>query len=119
VNAVHEVEERPWGSFEVLADSEAHSKVKYMTVHPGRRLSYQSHERRAEHWIIVQGTAEVLLDGVTHTLVPGESIDVPRGARHRCANPGDVDLIFVEVQQGDYFGEDDIVRYEDDFGRLS
>ncbi|HEV3327803.1 MAG TPA: phosphomannose isomerase type II C-terminal cupin domain [Acidimicrobiales bacterium] len=118
MSASHEVEERPWGSFEVLSDTEAHSKVKYMTVHPGRRLSYQSHERRAEHWIIVQGTAEVLLDGVTHVLTVGESIDVPCGARHRCANPGDVDLVFVEVQRGDYFGEDDIVRYEDDFGRV-
>jgi mannose-6-phosphate isomerase len=118
VSEVHEVEERPWGSFEVLSDAEAHSKVKYLTVHPGRRLSYQSHEYRAEHWIVVQGLAEVLLDGVTYTLAVGESIDVPRKARHRCANPGKVDLIFVEVQQGDYFGEDDIVRYEDDFGRL-
>jgi mannose-6-phosphate isomerase len=111
------VEVRPWGSFEVLDDAAAHWKVKYLTVHPGRRLSYQSHARRSEHWVVVQGTAEVLLDGVTHTLATGESIDVPVGARHRCANPGDVDLVFVEVQRGDYFGEDDIVRYEDDFGR--
>jgi mannose-6-phosphate isomerase len=118
VSAGHQVEERPWGSFEVLSDSEEHSKVKYLTVNPGRRLSYQSHKHRAEHWIVVHGTAEVLVDGVTHILAPGESIDVPRGARHRCANPGDVDLVFVEVQLGDYFGEDDIVRYEDDFGRL-
>jgi mannose-6-phosphate isomerase len=113
----HAVEERPWGSFEVLADGAAHSKVKYLTVRPGRRLSYQSHEHRAEHWVVVQGTAEVTVDGVTRTVATGESVDVPRGAKHRCANPGDVDLVFVEVQQGDYFGEDDIVRYEDDFGR--
>ena len=118
MSASHEVAERPWGRYEVLSDSESHSKVKYMTIHPGRLLSYQSHLRRAEHWIVVQGTAEVLLDGVTHTLGVGESIDVPCGARHRCANPGDVDLVFVEVQQGDYYGEDDIVRYEDDFGRV-
>jgi mannose-6-phosphate isomerase len=110
-------EERPWGSYQVLADAASHSKVKYMTVHPGRRLSYQSHERRAEHWFIVQGTAEVTLDGVVHTVHAGEAIDVAVGVKHRCANPGDVDLVFVEVQSGDYFGEDDIVRYEDDFGR--
>ena len=118
MSVVREVEERPWGFFEVLSDAEAHSKVKYMTIHPGCRLSYQSHRQRAEHWFIVQGTAEVLLDDVTHTLTVGESIDVPIGAKHRCTNPGDADLVFVEVQQGDYFGEDDIVRYEDDFGRL-
>ncbi len=89
-----------------------------MTILPGRRLSYQSHERRAEHWTVVQGVAEVLLDGATHTVETGESIDVPVHAKHRCANPGDVDLVFVEVQTGDYFGEDDIVRYEDDYGRV-
>jgi mannose-6-phosphate isomerase len=113
-----EIEERPWGSFEVLADAESHSKVKYLTVRPGRRLSYQSHAHRAEHWFVVQGTAEVTIDDVTRLVRTGESIDVPKGAKHRCANPGDVDLVFVEVQQGDYFGEDDIVRYEDDFGRV-
>lgn len=109
--------ERPWGSYEVLADAAAHSKVKYLTVHPGKRLSYQSHAHRSEHWIVVQGEAEVLLDGVTHHLEAGDAIDVPVGTRHRCANPGDVDHVFVEVQRGEYFGEDDIVRYEDDFGR--
>lgn len=108
---------RPWGSYAILSDTEAHSKVKYMTIKPGHRLSYQSHEHRAEHWTVVQGTAEVLLDGVTHIVGVGSSIDVPIGAKHRCANPGDVDLVFVEVQTGDYFGEDDIVRFEDDYGR--
>jgi mannose-6-phosphate isomerase len=112
-----ELEVRPWGSYEVLAESADHSKVKYLTVLPGKRLSYQSHAHRSEHWVVVQGTAEVVVDGVTHRLEPGDSIDVPVGAKHRCSNPGDVDLVFVEVQRGDYFGEDDIVRYEDDFGR--
>lgn len=112
------LEERPWGSFEVLADGASHWKVKYLEVAPGRRLSYQSHEHRAEHWVVVEGTAEVTIDGVTRRVEVGESIDVPRGARHRCANPGDGPLVFVEVQLGDYFGEDDIVRYEDDFGRV-
>jgi mannose-6-phosphate isomerase len=109
-------EVRPWGSFEILGDA-PHSKVKYMTISPHCRLSYQSHERRSEHWIVVQGTAEVTLDGATHLVAAGESIDVPVGAKHRCANPGDEDLVFVEVQRGEYFGEDDIIRYEDDYGR--
>jgi mannose-6-phosphate isomerase-like protein (cupin superfamily) len=111
-------EVRPWGSYEVLSDESATWKVKYLTVLPGRRLSYQSHEHRAEHWTVVQGTAEVLLDGETHLVEVGSCIVVPRGAKHRCGNPGTVDLIFVEVQIGDYFGEDDIVRYEDDYGRV-
>jgi mannose-6-phosphate isomerase-like protein (cupin superfamily) len=111
------VEVRPWGSFEVLSDT-VHSKVKYLTVIPGCRLSYQSHAHRAEHWTIVQGTAEVLLDGVLHVLEVGSCIDIPKGSKHRCGNPGSVELIFVEVQTGDAFGEDDIVRYEDDFGRV-
>jgi mannose-6-phosphate isomerase len=113
----HLIEERPWGSFEVLAEGAGHSKVKYITVLPGKRLSYQSHEHRSEHWTVVAGTGEVLLDGTTHVLRVGDSIDVPIGAKHRVANPADDDLVFVEVQLGDYFGEDDITRFEDDFGR--
>jgi mannose-6-phosphate isomerase-like protein (cupin superfamily) len=112
-------EERPWGTFEVLADGFSHSKVKYITVLPGKRLSYQSHEHRAEHWIVVEGTAVVTLNDEIIELSVGDFIDVPRGARHRCSNPGGEPLTFVEVQLGDYFGEDDIVRYDDDFGRTT
>ncbi len=108
---------RPWGSYIVLDDTAADHKVKRMTVSPGQRLSYQSHARRSEHWIIVSGVADVIVDDVEHRLEPGDSIDIPVGARHRCTNLGTVDVIFVEVQRGDYFGEDDIVRYEDDYGR--
>jgi mannose-6-phosphate isomerase-like protein (cupin superfamily) len=115
----HYVEERPWGSFEILDEGAADFRVKRMTIRPGGRLSYQSHKHRSEHWAVVQGVAEVLLDGELHTVHPGESIDVPIGARHRCSNPGAEDLVFVEVQLGDYFGEDDIERYEDDYGRVS
>jgi mannose-6-phosphate isomerase len=114
---VGHLNERPWGSFEVISDRYGHSKVKYLTVLPGKRLSYQSHARRSEHWVVVQGSAEVTIDDVVHRLEVGDSIDVPVGAKHRCSNPGDVELVFVEVQLGDYFGEDDIVRHEDDFGR--
>jgi mannose-6-phosphate isomerase-like protein (cupin superfamily) len=107
---------RPWGTFEVLDDTEGW-KVKRITVDPGKRLSYQRHARRAEHWIMVTGTARVTLDDAVHDLVPGESIDIPRGGAHRIENPGDETLVFIEVQLGDYFGEDDIVRLDDDYGR--
>jgi mannose-6-phosphate isomerase-like protein (cupin superfamily) len=113
-------ERRPWGTFHVLDESDTF-KVKRLSVEAGQRLSYQLHHRRAEHWVIVAGEARVTLDDVVHTLGPGQSIDIPRGARHRIENPapaGGEPMTFVEVQQGDYFGEDDIVRFDDDYGRL-
>ena len=109
-------ERRPWGSFEVLADHDD-CKVKRLTVDPGQRLSYQSHRRRAEHWLVVSGIARVTLDGNDVDVAPGGAIDIPTGAAHRVSNPGDDELVFIEVQLGDYFGEDDIVRYSDDYGR--
>ncbi len=112
--AEHDV--RPWGSYTVLDDGSGH-KAKRIEVSPGCRLSYQRHAQRAEHWFVVAGQAEVTLDGVVHRLQAAESIDIPRGAAHRIANTGDADLVFIEVQHGDYFGEDDIERLEDDFGR--
>ena len=118
-----EYSERPWGSYTVLDDDAPDHKVKRMVVHPGKRLSYQRHARRAEHWFIVAGTAVVTLDGVDHTLHAGDSIDIPLEGAHRIGNPADpatggTDLVFIEVQHGTYFGEDDIVRLEDDFGRV-
>jgi len=112
-----EREERPWGSFTVLDDGAGDHKVKRIVVHPGLRLSYQRHARRAEHWCIVSGRAIVTIDGQRCELGAGESIDVALGAAHRIENAGDADVVFIEVQLGDYFGEDDIVRLEDDFGR--
>ena len=109
-------EHRPWGSFVVLDDGPL-GKVKRITVDPGQRLSYQRHHRRAEHWFVVAGTAVVTLDGVDREVGVGQAIDIPLGAAHRVRNPGDELLVFVEVQQGDYFGEDDIVRLDDDYGR--
>jgi mannose-6-phosphate isomerase len=109
-------ERRPWGTFQVLDEDDTY-KVKRITVDPGQRLSYQLHHRRAEHWVIVGGDARVTLDDVMHDLGPGRSIDIPRGSRHRIENPGTEVLTFIEVQQGDYFGEDDIVRFDDDYGR--
>ena len=107
---------RPWGRYEVLHDGDRH-KVKNIVVEPGKRLSYQRHERRAEHWVVVSGRAVVTLDGRDIELGAGESVDIPTGAAHRVRNPGEVQLVFVEVQRGDYFGEDDIERLEDDYGR--
>ena len=114
-----EYSERPWGNYTVLSDDAADHKVKRLVVHPGKRLSYQRHSKRAEHWFIVSGTATVTLDGTVTGLAAGQAIDIPMGAAHRIANEGDDDVVFIEVQHGTYFGEDDIVRLEDDFGRAN
>ena len=113
-----EYDERPWGNYQVLEDAASH-KVKRITVTPGNRLSYQRHQRRAEHWYVVQGQACVTLEDVEHIVESGHSIDIPRGSAHRVANRADGLLVFIEVQVGDYFGEDDIERIEDDYGRGS
>ena len=113
-----EKSERPWGRYEVLQESPSH-KVKCIWVLPGKRLSYQRHKFRAEHWFIIAGSAEVTIDGEVKRLVAGQSVDFGIGVAHRIANVGDDDVIFVEVQTGTYFGEDDIERLEDDFGRAS
>ncbi|HUP72087.1 MAG TPA: phosphomannose isomerase type II C-terminal cupin domain [Acidimicrobiales bacterium] len=109
-------EARPWGSFTVLDDAMTH-KVKTITVNPGHRLSYQRHHQRAEHWFVVTGTATVTVDDSEHTLQQGDHVDIPLMAWHRIENRGDDDLVFVEVQHGAYFGEDDIERRSDDYGR--
>jgi mannose-6-phosphate isomerase len=111
-----EKSERPWGRYEVLQELVTH-KVKCIWVGPGKRLSYQRHQKRAEHWFIVQGTALVTIDGEDKTLSAGSTVDFEIGVLHRIANIGSDEVIFVEVQTGTYFGEDDIERVEDDFGR--
>jgi mannose-6-phosphate isomerase-like protein (cupin superfamily) len=116
--AAGEHDERPWGSFTVLDDAGGH-KVKRIVVSPGRRLSYQRHTRRSEHWFVVQGNGTVVIEGSPRSIDAGQAVDIPRDAAHRIENTGTVDLIFIEVQHGEYFGEDDIVRLEDDFGRAS
>jgi mannose-6-phosphate isomerase len=113
-----EYAERPWGNYTVLSDDAPDHKVKRIVVHPGKRLSYQRHARRAEHWYVVAGTATVTLDGTVSQVLPGEAIDIPLQSAHRIANEGDGDVVFIEVQRGAYFGEDDIVRLEDDYGRV-
>ena len=111
-------ERRPWGTFTVL-DEGVNYKVKRIEVLPGKRLSYQKHAQRAEHWVVVQGTAKVTLDDREIILTVGEAIDIAVGSAHRVENPGDDLLIFIEVQRGNYLGEDDIVRLQDDFGRTA
>ena len=110
-------ETRPWGSFTVLDEAE-NFKVKRLEVLPGKRLSYQRHQRRAEHWFVAQGTAKVTLNGHEILVNKGQSIDIPVQGAHRIENPNLAEkLVIFEVQTGDYFGEDDIERLEDDFGR--
>jgi len=111
-----EKSDRPWGRYEVLQESATY-KVKCLWINPGKRFSYQRHTKRAEHWFIVQGSAEITLNGVTTSQQPGASIDVGVGDLHRISNIGSIDVIVIEVQTGTYFGEDDIERIEDDFGR--
>jgi len=108
---------RPWGFYEILSDTADH-KVKRIVVHPGKRLSLQRHRQRDEHWYVVAGEALMTLDEKQLRLNKGDSIDIPRGAVHRIENLTEDDMTFIEVQSGDYFGEDDIERLEDDFGRV-
>ncbi|UCE20195.1 MAG: glycosyltransferase [Gemmatimonadota bacterium] len=108
---------RPWGYYCVLADEPDH-KVKRITVDPGQRMSLQRHHRRAEHWYIVRGRAVVTKNGEEVLLKSGQAVDLPVGTWHRIMNPGDENLVFIEVQTGDSFGENDIERVEDDYGRV-
>jgi mannose-6-phosphate isomerase len=108
--------DRPWGSFIVLADL-PYTKVKRLIINPGHRLSYQSHKHRDEHWVVVRGKAQITLDGVVTQHSYGEHIFFPRGTKHRLACAGDEPMEIIEVQIGDSFAEDDIVRYEDDYDR--
>ena len=113
----HAIMHRPWGSYQDI-DRGERFRAKRLTVNPKAKLSLQSHNRRAEHWVVVKGTAEVTLDGKILTLHENESIYIPIGGVHRLANPGSELLEVVEVQTGDYLEEDDIVRYEDIYARV-
>ena len=111
-------DERPWGNFTVLDEGEGF-KVKRIEVLPGKRLSYQKHAHRAEHWFVITGTAQVTLNDEIIVVESGKAIDIPLGAAHRVENQGTEKMVFIEVQRGSYLGEDDIVRLQDDFGRHS
>ena len=112
----HEVVFRPWGSYQGI-DAGDRYQVKQIMVKPGGRLSLQSHAHRAEHWVVVQGTARVTCDDNVFLLQENESTFIPLGAKHRLENPGKQPLRLIEVQSGPYLGEDDIVRYDDVYGR--
>ena len=107
---------RPWGEYEILLD-EKDVKVKRIRVKPNSRLSYQYHHKRQEQWTVVSGNLTIVLDDEKVFRSPGESIKIPLGARHRAWNETDEDVVFIEVQTGTYFGEDDIVRIEYDYNR--
>lgn len=112
----HPFETRPWGRFEILADDPLF-KSKKITIDPGQQLSYQSHNQRSEHWVIISGEGELTLNDEKRILRPGQNIHIPVKTKHRMRNPGPQPLVFVEVQTGAYFGEDDIIRYQDDYHR--
>ena len=113
----HNVEvQRPWGKYEVLIEDQNH-KVKKITVYPNSSLSLQSHAHRSEHWVIVKGTAQVINGENLLILHENESTFISPTAKHRLSNPGKTNLEIIEVQTGDYLEEDDIIHYEDDYGR--
>ena len=110
------IEERPWGKFEILLDSDD-CKVKQITVNPNSKLSYQYHHKRKERWVVTKGQLTLILNGDESTLNPGMDVAIYPGDKHRAWNKTDELVQFIEVQTGTYFGEDDIVRIEDDYNR--
>ena len=112
----YQMECRPWGSFESLRMGDGF-QVKSIIVNPGSKLSLQSHKFRSEHWTVVRGQARVTCDDQVFDLFPNQTTYIPLGARHRLENSGNEELEIIEVQCGKYLGEDDIIRFEDDFGR--
>ena len=111
-----ESEERPWGRFFVIHDEPSY-KLKRIEVEPGGRLSYQYHNKRSETWTIVEGNGKILLNGIEKDFIKGETCTISRGVKHRIQNNTNEKLVFIEVQTGTYFGEDDIVRIHDDYNR--
>ena len=111
-----EIGERPWGIYEVLTEAEGY-KVKRITVVPGGRLSLQSHKHRAEHWVVVTGTATVTVGKTVQKVSVNEHVHIPLQAKHRLENDTGAPLVLIEVQSGYYLGEDDIIRYEDIYER--
>tara|TARA_Y100001970_G_C14202169_1_gene841756 strand:+ start:941 stop:1291 length:351 start_codon:yes stop_codon:yes gene_type:complete len=112
-----EREVRPWGRFFVLHDEKKY-KIKRIEINPGERLSYQYHNKRSEVWTIVDGYATVTIESEVRELSYGDTVLISQGSKHRIENKGSKKLVFIEIQTGSYFGEDDIVRIEDDYNRL-
>jgi len=113
----HMTVQRPWGKYTVLEEKETDYKLKRIEVAPGARLSLQSHQHRSEHWIVVSGTATVTRGDEVFTVAKNESTYIPIGTKHRLENRGKLPLQMIEVQVGDYLGEDDIKRFDDAYGR--
>ena len=108
---MNEITNRAWGKFEVLLHKD-YTKVKKISVKPGQKLSYQSHSKRDETWVVVDGILNIIVDEIEYERSYGQSIQIPKGSKHRAINKTNKTAIFIEVQTGDYFGEDDIVRYD-------
>jgi mannose-6-phosphate isomerase len=113
-----ERDDRPWGYFEVV-DEGPGFRVKRICVRAGAQISYQRHVARSEHWYIVSGTGRVTLDDDVRLVGPGDTVDIAAGSAHRIAGVGESDVVFIEIQTGSYFGEDDIERIADDYGRVA
>jgi mannose-6-phosphate isomerase-like protein (cupin superfamily) len=111
------IDHRPWGFYQILSDEKTF-KNKKIVVYPGKRLSLQRHKHRDEHWFIISGQGIWIKNGQKEKFTAGQSIDIPRNSIHRIQNTGSENVVFTEVQTGDYFGEDDIERLSDDFGRI-
>lgn len=116
IQAVAATELRPWGSFTTLEEGPGY-KIKRIEVNPGHRLSLQMHHHRSEHWIVVSGTAKVTCGDKEEVIFANQSTYVPQCTNHRLENPGVIPLVLIEVQNGEYLGEDDIVRFQDDYSR--
>tara|TARA_B100001996_G_C18166087_1_gene402534 strand:+ start:167 stop:523 length:357 start_codon:yes stop_codon:yes gene_type:complete len=110
------MEKRPWGSFFVIQENTSY-KIKRIEVNPGQRLSYQYHNKRSEVWVIIQGNGIITLNDIERNYSKGDTILIPQSMKHRIENQGTDKTIFIEVQTGSYFGEDDIVRLDDDYSR--
>ncbi|HEC49773.1 MAG TPA: cupin domain-containing protein, partial [Candidatus Desulfofervidus auxilii] len=115
--AQHTTIYRPWGSFTILEEGDRY-KIKKLIVYPGEKLSLQMHHHRSEHWIVVRGTAKVQIGDKEQYVCENESVYIPKTTLHRLENPGKINLELIEVQNGEYIGEDDIERFEDVYGRL-
>ena len=115
---LHRTVYRPWGSFTIL-EEQPEFKIKRITVNPGVKLSLQMHHHRSEHWVVVKGTAQVTCGENEYLVMENQSTYIPCGDKHRLENPGIIPLELIEVQNGSYLGEDDIIRFDDDFGRES
>lgn len=118
MTVLHTTVHRPWGTYTILEESEGY-KVKEIQVKPGKRLSLQKHKHRSEYWVVVKGEAVIQVGEIEYKKKTGESVFIPAGEMHRLTNQGSEIVVIIETQTGDYLGEDDIIRIEDDFNRIA